>query len=352
MDDEVRHEHCEAFSNSLRRITEVIESTTRPSHEFSVIVAEVLKLVRGFKIIGRSYADQLVSKVQEVKSVQFEKQMLEKKIESLQFQLSSQVFSVLPVPAVVPHFPSTDKVTPEQLFRIEGSIKDIYLEVNLHLRCEEELERRELQLAKLRKAYTALSFDLRECLKETSILEIRLRETEKQAAKNAKERIELLKTHTREINEVKDDNNRLEGETARLRKEACNLEEQLRMATVKNEQIDEILKSDSKLKDDLKRQQKMLKIYLQYLSSRFLSTKGSEDLEIELRGLECRGFDVETTSYLRTVLETGLKAWQEHVRRKGLENGGLQRSFQIIDLETDDESEKHLLTPDVLVETL
>ncbi|KAL2654232.1 hypothetical protein R1flu_022360 [Riccia fluitans] len=223
MDDEARHEHCVAFSNSLQRIAKVIESTR--SSEVSVIVAEVLKLIRGFKIIGKLYADQLVMKAQEVRSLKMEKQALEREVQKLLFQLSSQVTSVVSKsgqPVARRAATTVKPATLEQLLGIEfeslGRMKDLHLE------------------------------DHRECLKENSRLEIRLRETENQAAKSVKERRELVKTHTQEISEVKDDYKRLDGETVRLRKERSRLEEQLRMATLKNERFVEIRKSHSKLK--------------------------------------------------------------------------------------------------------
>ncbi|KAL2630189.1 hypothetical protein R1flu_014875 [Riccia fluitans] len=346
-EEDGRNEHCKAFGDNLRRITEVISSMP-PSHEFSLILEEVVNLIRGFKIIGRSYVDQLVMNVHEVNNLKMKKQMVEKKLETLQSQVS-RVF--LRQPLVLQDASKLDLVKPrsakaEQQIKNGDSRKDVLLEVILHrnILYEEKLKQRERELAKLREAYTKLSTDLLECRKENSRLGTRLREIEEQETKKVQERKELSKTRTLEISELKDDRTRLGVGTARLGKEACVREEQIWMTTSKNERVLAILKSDPKVKDDLqlKREHKMLRMYLRYLSSRFLSAKGSEDLQIELRGLDCRGFDAETTSYLRTILETGLKAWQQHVREERSEStGGLHLVIQSIKRDTEAQRVKH-----------
>ncbi|KAL2612228.1 hypothetical protein R1flu_023920 [Riccia fluitans] len=361
MDDEAKKKHCRAFHYSLRRIVDLLQSM-RPiqDHEFQLVV-EVRNLILWFHMIGNSYADQLgkdqkvvnalkkekqmfkdnlVMKEKEFTSLRVEKQMLDEKVlmseqetntlrtenqslrmklESLQFQKFSRVSTVSPARVAVPEGTSTParsgqqfsiKSTPAgqgQVFSIDDCVEGLRLEVNLHMRCEEELEQRERELAKLREAYTNLSFDHASSREENYRLKARLRETEDQATKTVKERTELLKTHAQEVSELKEDSSRLEGEAARMFNEVGSLEEQLRMATLKNETFVDTLKADSTLKNDMRRQQQMLKIYLQDLSSRFLSTNGMDDLQAELRSLECRGFDAQTTSYLRTILEMGYK---------------------------------------------
>ncbi|KAL2607764.1 hypothetical protein R1flu_026337 [Riccia fluitans] len=317
MDDEAKNDHCLAFNNSLRRIVDLLQSM-RPiqDHEFQLVV-EVRNLILWFHMIGNSYADQLgkdqkvvnalkkekqmikdnlVMKEKELTCLRVEKEMLDEKVlmseqetntlrtenqslrmklENLQFQKFSRVSTVSPALVAVPEGTSTParpghqfsiKSTPAgqgQVLSIDDCVEGLRLEVNLHMRCEEELEQRERELAKLREAYTNLLF---------------------------------------EVSELKEDNSRLEGEAARLFNEVDSLEEQFRMATLKNETFVDTLKAYSKLKNDMRRQQQMLKIYLQDLLSRFLSTNGMEDLQTELRSLECRGFDAQTTPYLRTVL--------------------------------------------------
>lgn len=127
-----------------------------------------------------------------------------------------------------------------------------------------------------------------------------MKNAESQAASKEKESLD-------EILKLKIDILNLKEETTEVRKGAGRLEEQLGKATVRNEQFVELLKKDSKHHDELRRQQKNLKGYLQLLASKYSSTCESENLQLELRSLECRGLDEDTTSYLKTILERGIK---------------------------------------------
>ncbi|KAL2621220.1 hypothetical protein R1flu_001425 [Riccia fluitans] len=340
MDNEGRNEHCKSLETNLQRILGVIKSMP-PSQEFSVILAQVVSLIRGFKILGRSYADQLVLGVQEVNTLKTKKQLLEKKLQLLRYQ----AYSVFPEKTVVSQDASELNVfkprpaIPEQNLSIGYSRKDENLEVNLHrkMASEEISMQRERELAKLGEVYTKLSSDLVECRKETSRLESRFREIKIQEMKRANERRELFEIRTQEIRALKEVIISMEAEITRLGKKAGGREEQLLVAISKSENIP---KSDPQPKDVLRREHMRLRMYLRDLSSRLLNIKGSDDLQVELWGLECKGFDAETSSYLRTILETGLKAWEEHDREKLSEStGGSQLFVETVNLDMDD---KHL----------
>ncbi|KAG6556414.1 hypothetical protein Mapa_002357 [Marchantia paleacea] len=295
MDDKMGHEQCVAFGKSLKRLGEVLQ-TARSSSETAAIVSEVLKIMRGFKVMGRAYADQLVKKVQEVRTLQKEKQVLEHKLE----QLGTMVSGEPTVLKDTSNVDLTNAIRTEEQAKVQGKFKDGNVQVSLHLKCEEDVYKREVELAKLREAYTARTFDLRECRKEVLKLGIRLKNAESQAATKEQESLD-------EILKLKIDIRNLKEETTEVRRGAGRLEEQLGKATVRNEQFVELLKKDSKHQDELRRQQKNLKGYLQLLASKYSSTCESENLQLELRSLECRGLDEDTTFYLKTILERGIK---------------------------------------------
>ncbi|BBN08537.1 hypothetical protein MPTK1_4g12370 [Marchantia polymorpha subsp. ruderalis] len=295
MDDKMGHEQCVAFGKSLKRFGEILQ-TARSGSETAAIISEVLKIMRGFKVMGRAYADQLVKKVQEVRILQKEKQLLECKVE----QLSSMVSGKPTVLKDTSNVDLSNAVRTEEQAKFQGKLKDGTVLVSLHFKCEEDLNKREVELAKLREAYTARTFDLQECRKEVLKLGLRLKNAESQAASKEKESLD-------EILKLKIDILNLKEETTEVRKGAGRLEEQLGKATVRNEQFVELLKKDSKHHDELRRQQKNLKGYLQLLASKYSSTCESENLQLELRSLECRGLDEDTTSYLKTILERGIK---------------------------------------------
>lgn len=153
MDDKMGHEQCVAFGKSLKRFGEILQ-TARSGSETAAIISEVLKIMRGFKVMGRAYADQLVKKVQEVRILQKEKQLLECKVE----QLSSMVSGKPTVLKDTSNVDLSNAVRTEEQAKFQGKLKDGTVLVSLHFKCEEDLNKREVELAKLREAYTARTF--------------------------------------------------------------------------------------------------------------------------------------------------------------------------------------------------
>ncbi|KAL2621214.1 hypothetical protein R1flu_001419 [Riccia fluitans] len=129
MDDDGTNsnEHSKTLDHSLRRIAEVIKSMS-PNHEYSVIAKEVVNLIRRFKIIGRSYADQVVMKIQEVNVLKMKKQMLEKKLDLLRSKISSVLPDhervIVPQDAVKLDVLRQRAARPEQQLRVGGTRND------------------------------------------------------------------------------------------------------------------------------------------------------------------------------------------------------------------------------------
>ncbi|KAL2649818.1 hypothetical protein R1flu_017946 [Riccia fluitans] len=164
-------EQCDAFAKSLQRLGETIGTIGSGNEAAAAIVTEVERIIRGFKIVGKAYVDMLVLRLQEVKVLQKEKHILQRRLEQL--GVSSEVSAVL----------------------VEGGERSVEasgdLEAETRRRRELESDKLELELAKLRQAYTSQTLELRACRNQVLRLEVRLKNAESMVAMKEKERLEL-----------------------------------------------------------------------------------------------------------------------------------------------------------------
>ncbi|KAL3688782.1 hypothetical protein R1sor_015091 [Riccia sorocarpa] len=176
-------------------------------------------------------------------------------------------------------------------------------------------------------------------------LETRLREAEHQIGRKEEEKQELVRTHSDEMRRLRDDMAKVNSERSKLCREKETLQEKLRKA--KAGQSGKLSKKDSGHQDDLSRQHKTLKGYLQTLAANLSSKEKSKlhDLQVELKILEFMGLEEDTVSYLKVILERSLRRPEECVGEKSSDQAGLRRAIEVIDLDDDDSEKRNHESP-------
>ncbi|KAL2630830.1 hypothetical protein R1flu_015516 [Riccia fluitans] len=188
IDERMKKEHCEEYSRSIHRMCEVIEREGKDNEAVMAIVAEVSKVVAGFQVLGRTYGVQLMKRVQEVRVLEKEKEILERKLHRLG------------MPSEVSSSHSGGPAGLSDLAQESGSCN---LKGDSDRKCGEEFDRLELELAELRSAYTARTLDLRDSRQQALSLEAKLRKAESSAETKENARLEPSKAHVDEIRHLK-----------------------------------------------------------------------------------------------------------------------------------------------------
>ncbi|KAL2630845.1 hypothetical protein R1flu_015531 [Riccia fluitans] len=290
-----------AFSGSLQRMIEIIQITEPGSDTAAVtLFAEVLNLVQSFKTFNTTYAAALAKKGEEANGLKTEIQGLEEILEISQASAGAA----------------------------KRQVRNEEVQVEHNLLCGEELE---LKLAELRSEYTTTKFELRECWNHVLKLKTNVEDIETQAARDEEEAQEKLKAQKDEMRRLEDQMIGLVRLRDALLQNEVRLQEQRRMATMKSK--------ESKEQEELRRQLRALKGYLQVLASKITSTKVPKNLQTELKELKCGGLDEDTKSYLKIILERGLKPSEFCALRNRVDHYSSGKVIQVIQLDDDTDEE-------------